>query len=69
MRTLHSHLDVNKDGVLSYDDFMLLGDRFAKLGHLTDNQKEEFNVVLRVSVLYIRLSRVFVSCFSLFFGY
>ncbi|XP_014214343.1 sarcoplasmic calcium-binding protein [Copidosoma floridanum] len=47
MRTLHSHLDVNKDGVLSYDDFMLLGDRFAKLGHLTDRQKEEFQSVLR----------------------
>lgn len=49
MRTLHSHLDVNKDGVLSYDDFMLLGERFAKLGHLTDQQKEEFQAVLRVS--------------------
>lgn len=49
MRTLHSHLDVNKDGVLSYDDFMLLGDRFAKMGHLSAQQKEEFQKVLGVS--------------------
>ncbi|XP_014233190.1 sarcoplasmic calcium-binding protein [Trichogramma pretiosum] len=47
MRTLHSHLDVNKDGVLSYDDFKLWGERFAKLGHLTDEQKEEFQEVLQ----------------------
>ncbi|XP_058799079.1 sarcoplasmic calcium-binding protein [Phymastichus coffea] len=47
MRTLHSHLDVNKDGWLSYDDFKLLGERFAKLGHLTVQQKEEFQAVLR----------------------
>ncbi|KAJ8680843.1 hypothetical protein QAD02_016630 [Eretmocerus hayati] len=47
MRTLHSHLDVNKDGVLSYDDFMLLGERFAKLGHLSPSQKDEFQIVLR----------------------
>ncbi|NP_001153404.1 sarcoplasmic calcium-binding protein [Nasonia vitripennis] len=46
MRTLHSHLDVNKDGVLSYDDFMLLGERFAKMGHLTAEQKVEFQKVL-----------------------
>lgn len=47
MRTLHSHLDVNKDGWLSYDDFMLLGERFAKMGHLTESQKVEFQSVLR----------------------
>ncbi|XP_033229154.1 sarcoplasmic calcium-binding protein isoform X2 [Belonocnema kinseyi] len=46
MRTLHSHLDVNKDGVISYDDFMLLGERFANLGHLTAKEQEEFQQVL-----------------------
>ncbi|OAD53770.1 Sarcoplasmic calcium-binding protein [Eufriesea mexicana] len=46
MRTLHSHLDVNKDGVISYDDFMLLGDRFSDLGHLTLEAKTEFKKVL-----------------------
>ncbi|XP_051158726.1 sarcoplasmic calcium-binding protein [Leptopilina boulardi] len=46
MRTLHSHLDVNKDGVISYDDFMLLGERFANLGHLTTEEKKEFQHVL-----------------------
>ena len=48
MRTLHSHLDVNKDGVISYDDFMLLGERFANLGHLTKEEKKEFQQVLNV---------------------
>lgn len=48
MRTLHSHLDVNKDGVISYDDFMLLGERFANLGHLTTDEKKEFQHVLNV---------------------
>lgn len=48
MRTLHSHLDVNKDGVISYEDFMLLGERFANLGHLTQEEKTEFQQVLNV---------------------
>ncbi|XP_053979683.1 sarcoplasmic calcium-binding protein [Hylaeus volcanicus] len=46
MRTLHSHLDVNKDGVISYDDFMLLGERFSDLGHLSPKAKAEFKKVL-----------------------
>ncbi|XP_015113791.1 sarcoplasmic calcium-binding protein [Diachasma alloeum] len=46
MRTLHSHLDVNKDGVISYEDFMLLAERFADLGHLTPDAKKEFQKVL-----------------------
>lgn len=49
MRTLHSHLDVNKDGVISYEDFMLLADRFADIGHLTPEAKKEFQKVLSVS--------------------
>ncbi|XP_031834319.1 sarcoplasmic calcium-binding protein [Nomia melanderi] len=46
MRTLHSHLDVNKDGVISYDDFMLLADRFCDLGHLSPEAKTEFKEVM-----------------------
>ncbi|XP_076232864.1 sarcoplasmic calcium-binding protein [Calliopsis andreniformis] len=46
MRTLHSHLDVNKDGVISYDDFMLLEERFSSLGHLSSEAKAEFKNVL-----------------------
>ncbi|XP_003706299.1 sarcoplasmic calcium-binding protein [Megachile rotundata] len=46
MRTLHSHLDVNKDGVISYDDFMLLGERFCDLGHLSPEAKVEFKKLL-----------------------
>lgn len=47
MRTLHSHLDVNKDGVISYDDFRLLGERFANLGHLTPEARKDFENVLK----------------------
>lgn len=53
MRTLHSHLDVNKDGIISYDDFMLFKKRFCDLGHLTLEAKVEFKKVLNVSQLYI----------------
>lgn len=55
MRTLHSHLDVNKDGVISYDDFMLLGERFSELGHLSQEAKVDFKNVLNVSI-FIHLS-------------
>ncbi|KZC09655.1 PREDICTED: sarcoplasmic calcium-binding protein [Dufourea novaeangliae] len=46
MRTLHSHLDVNKDGVISYEDFMLLAERFSDLGHLSTEAKTEFKEAL-----------------------
>ncbi|XP_034945320.1 sarcoplasmic calcium-binding protein [Chelonus insularis] len=46
MSTLHRHLDVNKDGVISYEDFMLLAERFADLGHLSPEAKKDFQKVL-----------------------
>ncbi|EZA47977.1 hypothetical protein DMN91_012329 [Ooceraea biroi] len=46
MRTLHNHLDVNKDGVISYEDFMLLGNRFSELGHLSSEATKDFRKVL-----------------------
>ncbi|XP_065207921.1 sarcoplasmic calcium-binding protein isoform X2 [Planococcus citri] len=42
MRTVHNLLDVNKDGIISYDDFKLLADRFVQLGHLPEKQQHEF---------------------------
>ncbi|KAF2878758.1 hypothetical protein ILUMI_27409, partial [Ignelater luminosus] len=47
MRTFHSILDVNKDGVISYDDFKLLADRFVNLGHLSEKQSHEFHTVIK----------------------
>lgn len=47
MRTLHGLLDVNNDGVISYEDFKLLADSFAALGHLNAEEQKEFNEVLR----------------------
>jgi len=47
MRTLHRILDVNHDGVVSYDDFRLLAKRFNDLGHLTPEVAAEFNDVIK----------------------
>lgn len=49
MRTLHSHLDVNKDGIISYDDFVLLAERFSKIGNLSPEATIEFKKILTVS--------------------
>lgn len=51
MRTFHGILDVNKDGVISYDDFKLLGDRFVNTGHLNEKHKEEFHKVIKVLLI------------------
>lgn len=47
MRTLHSLLDVNNDGVISFDDFQLLAQKFTALGHLTPEAQQEFIAVLK----------------------
>ncbi|XP_017001476.3 sarcoplasmic calcium-binding protein [Drosophila takahashii] len=47
MRTLHRILDVNHDGVVSFDDFSLLAKRFNDLGHLTPEVAAEFNDVIK----------------------
>ncbi|EEB20251.1 Sarcoplasmic calcium-binding protein, putative [Pediculus humanus corporis] len=47
MRTLHRILDVNKDGVVSFDDFKLLTERFTDLGHLTPEHHDEFQEKIR----------------------
>ncbi|KAL9696590.1 hypothetical protein quinque_016169 [Culex quinquefasciatus] len=47
MRTLHGLLDVNKDGVISYDDFQLLTQKFKSLGHLNDQAKAEFRDIMK----------------------
>ncbi|XP_063926611.1 sarcoplasmic calcium-binding protein [Zophobas morio] len=47
IRTFHAILDVNKDGVISYDDFKILGDKFIEYGHLSDKHKDEFRKLLQ----------------------
>lgn len=49
MRTLHNILDVNKDGVISFDDLKLLASKFTDLGHLSPETSEEFLNVMRES--------------------
>lgn len=41
MLTLHGILDVNNDGVISFDDFMLLAKNFSELGYLTPAEYQE----------------------------
>ncbi|CAH1107747.1 unnamed protein product [Psylliodes chrysocephalus] len=47
IRTFHSILDLNKDGVISYDDFKILSDRFINLGHLQTEQVKKFQSTLK----------------------
>ncbi|XP_072381628.1 sarcoplasmic calcium-binding protein [Diabrotica undecimpunctata] len=47
IRTFHGILDLNKDGVISFDDFKLLSDRFINLGHLRAEQVKKFQDVLK----------------------
>lgn len=42
IRTFHGILDVNKDGVISFDDFKLLAERFVNLGNLSEKSSKEF---------------------------
>lgn len=50
MRTLHGLLDINKDGVISYDDFLILAEKFGDLGHLKPEALTEFREVMKVSL-------------------
>lgn len=47
MRTLHRIMDVNHDGVISFDDFNLLAKRFNDLGHLSPEVADEFIDVIK----------------------
>jgi len=47
MRTLHGILDINNDGVISFDDFMLLSRKFTDLGHLRPETSTEFIDVMK----------------------
>ncbi|GLH11705.1 Sarcoplasmic calcium-binding protein [Gryllus bimaculatus] len=48
MMAFHSLIDLNNDGVVSFDDFTILADRFINLGHLTPAQEEDFRSALKV---------------------
>lgn len=47
MRTLHGLFDINNDGVISFDDFMILADKFGDLGHLNPDEIEEFKSIMK----------------------
>lgn len=51
IRTFHGLIDVNKDGVISYDDFRLLTDRFVSLGHLSEQEAYELQEIIKVTSL------------------
>lgn len=47
MRTFHKILDVNHDGIISFDDFLLLAKKFSNLGHLDPTEYEEFMTIMK----------------------
>lgn len=47
MRTLHGVFDINNDGVISFDDFMMLADKFGDLGHMNPDEIEEFKSIMK----------------------
>uniref|UniRef100_S4PL75 Centrin n=3 Tax=Pararge aegeria TaxID=116150 RepID=S4PL75_9NEOP len=49
MRTVHNILDVDKDGLISFNDFLLLSERFKALGHLDDEQAKEFTAIIKLT--------------------
>lgn len=53
MRTMHGIFDVNNDGVISFEDFVILADKFGDLGHLSEQEMEEFRGVMRVRFWFI----------------
>lgn len=52
MRTHHQVLDINKDGVVSWDDFETLIKKFTELGHLSAEEVGSFTDALRVSMTH-----------------
>lgn len=53
MRTHHLVLDINKDGMVSWDDFEALIANFKRLGNLSPKEVEKFTDTLRVSVVIL----------------
>lgn len=50
MRTMHGIFDVNNDGVISFEDFNVLAEKFGDLGHLSEQEMEDFRGVLKVKI-------------------
>ncbi|KAH9641648.1 hypothetical protein HF086_009994 [Spodoptera exigua] len=63
MRTVHNILDVDKDGLISFNDFILFAERFKSLGHLTNQQAEEFTSIIKDGKLsqkeFVKLGKEF----------
>ncbi|XP_045454211.1 sarcoplasmic calcium-binding protein [Melitaea cinxia] len=49
MRTVHNILDVDKDGLISFNDFLLFSERFKSLGNLDEKQAKEFSDIIKLT--------------------
>ncbi|XP_059053342.1 sarcoplasmic calcium-binding protein [Achroia grisella] len=49
MRTVHNILDIDKDGLISFNDFVLFSERFKSLGHLDQQQAEDFSNIIKLT--------------------
>lgn len=59
MRTMHGIFDVNNDGVISFDDFEILANKFGDLGHLSEQEMEDFRAVMRVRTIFEYFTKLF----------
>lgn len=53
MRTMHGIFDVNNDGVISFDDFLMLAQKFGDLGHLSEKEMANFLGALKVLMIKV----------------
>ena len=49
MRTHHQIIDLNQDGIVSWDDFQVLITRFSKVGNFSPVELDRFINALKVS--------------------
>lgn len=64
MRTMHGIFDVNNDGVISFEDFVILADKFGDLGHLSEKEMVDFRDVMKVQISIYCLISELISKFN-----
>lgn len=66
MRTMHGIFDVNNDGVISFDDFLMLAQKFGDLGHLSEKEMANFLGALKVLMIKVIWRQLRFKYFRLF---
>ena len=58
MRTHHQIMDLNNDGVVSWDDFQELIKKFTVMGNLQPSEVQSFTDALKVGTEYSSIERL-----------